>query len=214
MDFFIQDCKGFFTDPKGTFKRIATYDSLTIPGIILFICGIILGVKRYLAALKTLSMTLPRDLTPYAWGMKDAEAVLAVLTPFLFLACWFVCSFIAHFSSERLGALKGELQEVLMASGYLSYPLLAYLAITFPLFYMGDVMKVPFVGILNGLIGLVFAAWMFFLMCQLLESLCEIPMSHAAIAVVITVAVVFLVYYPVDLLMKHFLAQFFGGRYL
>jgi len=214
MDFFIQDCKGFFIDPKGTFKRMATYDSMTIPGIILFICGIILGVKRYLMGLKTLASTLPKDLTPYSWGMKDADAVLAVLTPFAVLACWFICSFIAHFSAERLGALRGELQEVLMSSGYLSYPLLAYLVITFPLFYLGDVMKVPLLGILNALLGLVFAAWMFFLMCQLLESLCEVPMSHAAIAVAITLFAVFLVYYPIDLILKHFLASFFGGKYV
>ncbi|MGV8123036.1 MAG: YIP1 family protein [Candidatus Xenobiia bacterium LiM19] len=214
MDFFIQDCKGFFLDPKGTFKRIATYDSLTIPGVILFICGIILGVKRYLMGLKTLASVLPKELTPYNWGMKDADSVLAMLTPFAVLACWFACSFIAHFSAERLGAIKGELQEVLMASGYLSYPLLAYLIITFPIFYLGEVMRVPALGFINGAIGLVFAVWMFFLMCQLIESLCEMPMSHSGIAVGITFFIVFLVYYPVDLILKHFLAQFFGGKYV
>lgn len=214
MNYFVEDWKGFFQDPKGTFKRISTYDSLVYPGVLLFICGVIMGVKRYLAAIATLGNLLPKEQTPFAWALKDAECIMALVYPLFIVGFWFVCSFLVNEVAEKLGALKGEFHEILMASGYLSYPLLAYLIISFPLFYLGKVKGIAFLNGLDAILGFVFLIWLFYLADQIVETFCEIPMVNACIAILITLAAVLFMYYIlIEFFVKHFLAESLQGKY-
>ncbi|MDQ7821770.1 MAG: hypothetical protein RDV48_03135 [Candidatus Eremiobacteraeota bacterium] len=218
MDFFIQDWKGFFREPKETFKRIATYESLTIPGVLLFICGIIMGFERYLkynAFILKLENFAPRELTPHKYGMRDAEMVMAFLMPFIVLTAWLACSFACDLIAEKMGAIKGEMRDLLICFGYLSYPLLAYLIITFPLFYFGSVMKIVALEWLGGLLGFAFFLWLMYLASQVLEAISEIPMSHAFITLGITLALYLMFFYAfIELILNQMLlAGFFEGKY-
>ena len=213
MEFFIQDCKGFFADPKDTFRRMATYESLKIPTVLMLIAGALMGLRRLLVAgehLKDKAMPASYDL-----GFRDANYVMAFLTPVIVIACWYICAFIVNEVAEKLGALKGEFPEILMASGYLSYPLIAFLLVTLPLFYIGEVQHVKPVGILNTILHIAFVFWFFYLMTQIIEVSCDVPFSIAACSLLITLFGFAILYYGVIemVINRLILVNIFQGRY-
>lgn len=214
MEFFIQDCKGFFQDPKDTFRRMATYESIKVPTILLFVAGILMGVRRALVAAEHLRGKAM--IMPYDQGLRDANYVMAFATPFIMIACWYICSFIVNEVAEKLGALKGEFPEVLMASGYLAYPLIAYELVTLPLFIMGEVQGVKVIGIINSVIHVIFIIWIFYLMSQLVEALCEVPFSISVVSLLITFCGFAAIYYGVIemVISRMLLVNIFQGRYM
>jgi len=213
MDFFVQDCKGFFTDPKDSFKRMSTYESIKIPTVLMLIVGALLGLRRLLVAGEHLEEKAV--VAAYDLGLRDANYVMAFLTPVIVIACWYICAFIVNEVAEKLGALKGEFPEILMSSGYLSYPLIAFLLITFPLFYLGEVNDVKVIGVINTILEFAFVVWFFYLMTQIIEVNCEVPFSIAACSLVITLFGFAILYYGVIEMVVNrlILVNIFQGRH-
>lgn len=214
MDFLVQDLIGFFKDPKNTFKRMSTYESIKLPAVLLFISGVLMAIKKCLVAghhMKDKAIIMPYDL-----GLRDANYVMAFLTPFVVIACWYICSFVVNEVAEKLGALKGEFPEILMASGYLAYPILAFQIITFLLFYFGEVAGSKFFSVINTICEIMFILWMLYLMTQLVEILCEVPFSIALMSLLITFIGFAVLYYGVleMVLNRMILVNFFQGRHL
>jgi hypothetical protein len=215
MEYFKTDLEGFVKNPKETFRRILTYEGLKTPLILLIICGVLMGIKRFLAADVMLVNLIPAEQTPYRWGLKDADHVMAFLIPLFVVVFWFVCSFLLDIVAEKMGAVKGELNDMLLASGYLAVPTLVFLIIDLPLFFFGKVANVPLLGTLDDILCFAYILWFLFLLTQMLEVVSEIPMSHAVITLLITLGVYMLAYYGmVELLIKSFMANGFAAKYM
>jgi hypothetical protein len=214
MEHIVLDFTELIRNPKEAFRRITTYESLTYPIVFLFICGILMGFRKYLEAHKTIPM-LPPDQIPFAYGMRDADSVLAFLTPFLVVGFWFLCTLMVHLVAEKMGSTTGELNEVLLATGYLSILLLVFLLLTFPLYYFGVINGVKIFSLLNSLVTLMFIAWMFYLVTQILDAVCGVPMAYASISIVITFLAFSMIYYGMIewVLIKMFIANFFAKKY-
>jgi hypothetical protein len=215
MEYFKTDLEGFIKNPKETFRRILTYEGLKTPMILLIICGVIMGIKRFLSADVTLIDVLPAEQTPYRWGLRDADYVMAFLIPIFVIVFWFVCSFLLDIVAEKMGAIKGELGDMLIASGYLSVPTLAFLIIDVLLFFFGKVARVPILGTLDDILCVLFLLWFLFLLTQMLEVVSEIPMSHAVITIIITLGIYMFVYYGiVEMLIKSVMANAFAAKHM
>jgi len=214
MEHIVLDITELFTNPKEAFRRIITYESLKYPSVMVFICGILLGFRRFLTAQNSVP-TMPQDITPMAYGLRDAEVVMAFLTPFLVVGFWFLCTLMVHLIAEKLGAMRGELNELLMSSGYLSVPVLMYLLLSFPLFYLGNMQKNGLCATLDVIIAIGFFIWLFFVLTQLLEAVCEMPMAYAGISLVLTFLAFLMIYYGfIDMILKQLLlAGIFAKRY-
>ncbi len=173
-----------------------------------------MGFRRYLMAQKQV-LAMPQDITPMAYGLRDAEVVMAFLTPFIVVGFWFLCNLMVHLTAEKLGAMRGELNELMLSSGYLSIPVMIYLLLTFPLFYLGSLQKNGPCAILDLVISIIFFLWLFYAMTQMLEAVCEMPMAYAGISLVMTFLAFLMIYYGfIDMILKQLLlAGIFAKRY-
>lgn len=207
MEFFFEDCKGFIFNPRETFKRIATYESLLVPAVLIFLCGAIDGLKRFSIA----SNVTPEQIgimLPYQVGLLTSDKVMAFLTPFLLLSAWILTAWLSNAVADKVGARSGDFASLLMTTGYLALPVLPYTIISFFLTALARTSRI-FLSIDILVLG-AFLVWLFYLWMVMISQVCDLAMMHAAVTVLATALVVGFVYYTLfELLLRSIMASLF-----
>lgn len=196
-EYFMSDLKDLVANPKDAYRRIINYDSSVTGVVFLFVAGLIMGIKRYWGANIHLERLgdIAVEYAPQAIGHRDAELVMAFITPFFLIFMWYALTFAFDFMADKLGAMRGDIKDLKVALGYLAFFILIYEMFSFLFFAMGVVAGIQLFYTLGVVFLAVFWIWLIYMLVVALEVIYEMPMSYCVIDVLVVTAFALLFYY-------------------